>query len=149
MIKMLTLAVALAAVALMVAQAGSKPRVELAEQGTTTTSNQDAPRLIQRACANCHSNQTNWPWYSHVPPVSWWIARDVREGRKKLNLSEWQAYSSKQKRDRLDSICGLVSTDRMPPWFYLTLHPEAKLNQEDKKAVCGWAKGLTIATATK
>jgi len=94
---------------------------------------------LVRACGNCHSNHTDWPWYSHVAPVSWWIARDVREGRESLNLSEWETYSAPQRRDKLESICGLISTGRMPPRQYRSMHPEAKLTEMEKEAVCAWA----------
>jgi hypothetical protein len=66
----------------------------------------------------------------------------VREGREKL---DFEKYSVWQKRDKLDSMCGLISTGRMPPWLYTTMHPEAKLTEEDKKAVCAWVKEQTVA----
>lgn len=102
-------------------------------------SSYSAPELIvQNACGNCHSNHTDWPWYSRVAPISWWIARDVREGRKRLDFSEWETYSTRQKRDKLQSMCGLISTARMPPRLYTAMHPEAKLSEENKRAVCAW-----------
>jgi hypothetical protein len=55
---------------------------------------------LVRACGNCHSNHTDWPWYSHVAPVSWWITQHVREGREKLDFSDWERYSAWQKRDK-------------------------------------------------
>ena len=142
MIKTLRSFAALAAVALMVGQASRKPRVPIEREAQQSASWQtsEVPRVLQRACDNCHSNRTIWPWYSYVPPVSWWIVRDVQQGRGKLNFSEWQTYSAKQKVEKMDSICGLVSTDRMPPWIYTRMHPEAKLTEEDKKTVCVWAK---------
>jgi Haem-binding domain len=98
-----------------------------------------------RACGNCHSNHTDWPWYSHVAPVSWWITQHVREGREKLDFSDWERYSAWQKRDKLDSMCGLISTGKMPPWLYTTMHAEAQLTEEDKNAVCAWVKEQTVA----
>jgi len=92
-----------------------------------------------RACANCHSNRTSWPWYSNVAPVSWWIQRHVREGRKELNFSEWTSYSARQRHNDLEEICGVVSTGRMPPVSYIAMHPQARLASGDKKAVCVWA----------
>jgi Haem-binding domain len=69
----------------------------------------------------------------------------VREGREKLDFSEWERYSTMQKRDKLESMCGLISTGRMPPRMYTAMHPEAKLTDENKKAVCAWVKEQTIA----
>jgi hypothetical protein len=94
---------------------------------------------LQRACADCHSNQTNWPWYSHIAPLSWWIQNHVRQGQREFNFSDWETYSSAQRRRELESICGLTSMGRMPPASYTLMHPQAKLSVQDKKAICSWA----------
>jgi hypothetical protein len=117
-------------------RAGSKPR----NQERRPLSNLETTQVLVRACGNCHSNHTEWPWYSHVPPVSWWIARHVREGREKLDFSEWETYSTWRKRDMLESMCGLISTGRMPPRLYTAMHPEARLSEKDKKAMCAPTK---------
>lgn len=109
-------------------------------------SNSQAAHVLGRACENCHSNQTSWPWYSHVPPVSWWIAKHVRDGREKLDFSRWDVYSLQEKRDKLESVCGLVLMSRMPPHLYAAMHPEARLSEEDKKTVCAWAEQQRSAT---
>ena len=96
-------------------------------------------KTVERACGNCHSNDTNWPWYSHVPPVSWWIHKHVRDGREKLNFTEWTSYSKRHQHDALESICGVISTKRMPPAPYMVMHPEARLTAQDKMALCFWA----------
>jgi hypothetical protein len=69
----------------------------------------------------------------------------VREGRERFNFSEWDNYSQWQGQDKLESICGLISTGRMPPWQYTTMHPEARLTEKDKNAVCAWVKEATAA----
>jgi hypothetical protein len=94
---------------------------------------------LARACGDCHSNQTSLPWYGHVAPISWWIKSHVREGREELNFSEWTRYSARQRRNELESICGVISNGRMPPASYTALHPEASLGAQDKKDVCVWA----------
>jgi hypothetical protein len=134
--------VALVAVAVIVGpvgtdqRAGSKPR----NQERPLLSNPEATQVLVRACGNCHSNHTEWPWYGHVPPVSWWIERHVREARQKLDFSEWETYSTRQKSDIFDSMCGLISIGRMPPQLYTAMHPEARLSEKDKKAVCAPTK---------
>jgi hypothetical protein len=147
MMKTLKSIVALVAVAVIAGQAGTEQRagIEPRNRGLRLSSNSNPAQVLVRACGNCHSNHTDWPWYSHVAPVSWWMARHVREGREKLDFSEWETYSTSQKRDKLESMCGLISTGRMPPRIYTALHPEAKLTEETKKAVCAWVKGQTIA----
>jgi hypothetical protein len=140
--KTLYAILALLAVSVIVGQAGAEHHtaVEVSNVGQSLPSHSAPAQVLVRACGNCHSNNTEWPWYSHVALVSWWIARDVREGRNKLDFSRWQTYSAKQKRDKSESACGLITTGRMPPWLYSAMHPEAKLTPADKNAVCTWAK---------
>jgi hypothetical protein len=86
--------------------------------------------LAHRACFDCHSNQTGWRFYSYVAPVSWLVARDVNQGRSHLNFSEWD----KPQRHAKD-VAEQVKTGEMPPWFYLPLHPSAKLSDAEKQAL--------------
>jgi hypothetical protein len=142
--KTLKLIFALAAVAVIVGQAATEHHAALApkNQRLAPLSNPETARVLVRACGNCHSDHTDWPWYSHVAPVSWWIAGHVREGRNKLDFSKWETYSTSQKRDKLQSMCGLISTGRMPPRLYAVMHPEAQLTEQDKKAVCAPAQSV-------
>jgi hypothetical protein len=94
--------------------------------------------ILDRACADCHSHRTVWPWYSHVAPVSWMIASHVNEGREHLNLSEWPGRHKRQK--LLDEMCDEVEHGAMPIGSYLRLHSRARLSESDKQAVCGWTK---------
>ncbi len=96
--------------------------------------------LLKRACFDCHSNQTVWPWYSKVAPVSWLVHRDVTEGRKHLNFSNWTQVSPERKAKKLDEVADEVQEGGMPPWFYLPMHPEAKLTQAEQEALIRWAK---------
>jgi hypothetical protein len=147
MVRTLKSIAALIAVAVIVGRVRTEQRtaIEARNRGLRHLQSSEHPQVLMQACGNCHSNQTDWPWYSHVPPVSWWIARHVREGREKLDFSEWQTYSTTQKRDKLESVCGLISTGRMPPHIYTAMHPEARLTEENKKAICAWVKEQTIA----
>jgi len=93
----------------------------------------DSPQtrvLFERACFDCHSNQTGWRFYSYVAPVSWLVARDVNQGRSHLNLSEWD----KPQRHAKD-VAEQVRTGGMPLWFYVPLHPSAKLSDTEKQAL--------------
>ncbi|MDD2291779.1 MAG: heme-binding domain-containing protein [Aliarcobacter sp.] len=82
--------------------------------------------LFNNACANCHSNQTTYPWYSKIAPISWLVAFDVEEGREHFNVSTWGV----QKKNKGDEAAKELRNGDMPPWFYLPTHPEAKLTQE-------------------
>ena len=86
-------------------------------------------KTLARACGNCHSNETDFPWYGHVVPISWWIQSHVREGREELNFSEWTRYTALERHNELESICGVVSNGRMPPASYRVLHPESRLGR--------------------
>ena len=86
--------------------------------------------LTVTACFDCHSNETVWPWYSNIAPISWRLQRHVDEGRAKLNFSEWG--SGKQE---AGDIVEVVREGTMPPWDYLILHPEARLSEADKQTL--------------
>ncbi len=88
----------------------------------------DSPQtkeLFNNACANCHSNQTIYPWYSKIAPISWLVAFDVEEGREHFNVSTWGV----QKKNKGDEAAKELKNGDMPPWFYLPTHPEAKLTE--------------------
>lgn len=97
-------------------------------------------RVFERSCKDCHSNATVWPWYSHVAPVSWMIASDVREARKHMNLSEWDSYSPKKAGRVLEEICEVMEEDEMPLWSYRIMHSGTRLNESERKLVCAWAE---------
>jgi hypothetical protein len=94
--------------------------------------------VFQHSCANCHSNRTEWPWYSYVAPASWVIAHDVQAGRRKINFSEWGRYSPEKREQKLDEICEQLTNGDMPDAKYLWLHQSAKPTQEQREAVCQW-----------
>lgn len=95
---------------------------------------------LRRACFDCHSDATRWPWYAALPLASHLIERDVTEGRGQLNLSRWTQYNAFDRADMLDKICERASTGKMPPWQYRMLHPEARLSETDTTALCQWGQ---------
>ena len=94
--------------------------------------------VIGRACRDCHTNETVWPAYSRVWPASWLVAKDVREGRAKLNFSEWRGLTPEMTQLRMAEVCSEVRKGEMPPSLYRPLHSEARLVREDVQALCGW-----------
>lgn len=90
---------------------------------------------LRRACYDCHSNETRWPWYSHVAPMSWLVAYDVEEGREHLNFSTLGAESAKRQRHVLAEACEEAQEGEMAPWFYVALHPEAELTATELAAL--------------
>lgn len=101
----------------------------------TNEPNWDSPEtraIVARACFDCHSNETNLPWYSKIAPASWLIYRDIREGREEMNFSQWKLESKKA--DHLaEEIEEVIREGEMPPWYYLPLHPEARLSDAEKQ----------------
>jgi hypothetical protein len=94
--------------------------------------------LIRSACYDCHSHETRWPWYSHVAPVMWLVAIDVKRGRSELNFSEWGTLSADRRDILLYDIREEISSGDMPPGTYVLLHAEAKLTEADKETVLDW-----------
>lgn len=97
--------------------------------------------LLTRACYDCHSNATRWPWYSRIAPVSWLIARHVTAGREQLNFSEWDTYYPATRRRKLQWIARMVSEQKMPPWPYRMMHPAARLTAGQRAALERWTQG--------
>jgi len=95
--------------------------------------------ILKRACFDCHSNETIWPGYSRVAPVSWLLAWDVGEGREELNFSTWNRYSQKKRDKIIKEIWEEVQEGEMPPWFYLPLHSDARLSESDRVVLRAWA----------
>jgi hypothetical protein len=92
--------------------------------------------LAKRACFDCHSNETVWPWYSHVAPMSWLVMHDVVEGRHEMNFSEWD-----RPQDEADHAAKMVSRGKMPLQKYVLMHPEARLTQAERDSL---EVGLTL-----
>jgi hypothetical protein len=95
--------------------------------------------VLDRACSDCHSNRTVWPWYTQIAPVSWLMAYGVAEGRKAVNFSEWAEYPPERQRKLLVLSCQAVSAGKMPGPYTL-LHPEARLSAQDVETICAAAR---------
>lgn len=98
----------------------------------------DVKAILKKACYDCHSNETNWVWYTKVAPMSFLAVKDVNDGREHLNFSEWGSYTNKTEK-MMDEIWEEVREEKMPPWQYRIVHSEAKLTQEEKNILRNWA----------
>jgi hypothetical protein len=104
----------------------------------------DSPQtqeLFTRACADCHSNETTWPWYSKVAPISWLVYRDVTEGRQHFNISEMTNISSSRMDRLIREVGQQIDEGEMPPGIYLPMHPTAALTDAEKASL---SAGLQI-----
>jgi heme-binding protein len=95
--------------------------------------------LIEKSCRNCHSEKTEWPFYSYIAPMSWLVEGDVGEARSHMNLSRWGDYSLEEKEQLLASIGVVVRSGKMPPARYTAIHTDAKLSAEDGARIYEWA----------
>jgi heme-binding protein len=97
--------------------------------------------VLDRACGDCHSNRTAWPWYTQVAPLSWLMAYGVRSGRQAVNFSEWATYATERQRQLLAEACRDVSSGKMPGSAWTLLHPETRLSPQDVETICAAARG--------
>ena len=98
--------------------------------------------LLRDACYDCHSYETAWPWYTNIAPVSWWISKHIRHGRKHLNFSEWGTYESDRKDHKVEECIEYVEEGWMPLNSYTWMHGNAKLSEKDRRALTDWFKTL-------
>jgi hypothetical protein len=98
--------------------------------------------ILRKACYDCHSNRTNWPWYSSIAPASWLLVSDVKEGREELNFTTWNRYSAKKLAALPKKIWEEVQEGEMPPLPYRLMHPEARLSAEEKELLRVWSTAL-------
>jgi len=94
-----------------------------------------------RACADCHTHETVWPWYASVAPVSWLVAHDVDEAREHLNLSTWTDLKPRKRRKAYEEIAEMIEEEEMPLWYYVPLHPQAQLTAAERARLVEWANG--------
>ena len=105
----------------------------------TTAVPDSVENIVKRSCNDCHSNNTEYPWYSKIAPASWFLASHIQDGRKEVNFSEWGTYQTSRKRRKLGEICEQVKTREMPLPSYLWIHWGAKLSDEEIKTLCDWS----------
>jgi len=114
----------------------SRPDASLLAQKALTA---DVRAILDRSCRDCHSNDTRWPWYSKIAPISWMLLHHVHGGRERMNYSAWTSYDGDDQDKFLGGMCTLTKKGRMPLPSYLWLHPEARLSDADVKALCAWS----------
>lgn len=108
--------------------------------------NAAAVSVMERSCRDCHSNDTIWPWYSYVAPVSWLVTHDVNGGRRELNMSEFGTYDARKQQHKLEEACDQVKQGEMPMWIYTLQHPDAKLQPGDVETICSLSTSPDAAT---
>ena len=109
----------------------------------------DVAQAMEHSCTDCHTNQTVWPKYSYVAPVSWLVTDDVNEGRRHVNFSEWGTYSAQRQQAKLEDICNEVKDGGMPLKQYTWMHKGTALSQPQRDAICAWTKAEQQRVTTR
>ena len=101
---------------------------------------QSTQAVFEKACYDCHSNNTRYPWYANVQPMGWLLARHVKQGKAELNFSEFGSYSARRQANKLRSIENSVKDGTMPLSSYLLLHKDARPTETDKTEIISWVR---------
>ena len=104
---------------------------------------EDVALILKTSCYDCHSNETVYPWYAYLAPVSWLVVKDVKNGRADLNFSEWGTLKTRDKIKFLDEISEEVEEDNMPLPIYTVTHRDAILNDQQKRDLMDWTEHMT------
>ncbi|MBK6546771.1 MAG: heme-binding domain-containing protein [Saprospiraceae bacterium] len=112
---------------------------------------EDVSKILKNACNNCHSNSANYPWYSYIQPVGWWLQNHINEGRQKLNFSKFTNASIARQNHKFEEIIEMVKEKEMPlpSYTYLGLHPEAKMTDAQRVTITSWAQSQMEYLATQ
>jgi len=100
--------------------------------------------ILRRSCFDCHSHETQWPWYSRVAPISWLVTHDVHEGRGEMNFSTWKDLEPRYRERGLDKLLEEVVEGEMPQSRYLWLHPQARIAPEDLEQLKAWVEDMHL-----
>lgn len=99
-------------------------------------------KIIKTSCYDCHSNNTDYPWYNKVQPVAWFLEDHIEHGKEELNFNEWDELSARRKNSKLKSIINQIKDGEMPFWSYTVMHRDAKLLEIGKKEVIAYMNKL-------
>lgn len=103
---------------------------------------QNVSVILKKACNDCHTNNTVYPWYAQIQPVGWWLNHHIKEGKDELNFNEFGAYAVQRQYHKLEEVVEQVKEGEMPIWSYTLIHTNAKLTDEEKQTLINWAQGI-------
>lgn len=115
----------------------------------TASAPPDVAAMFRSACYDCHSDETRWPWYSYVAPMSWQIAQDVNHGRQHVNLSEWPADKPDLARKKIEDMSDEIDDGDMPLSKYTLIHKDARLTSQQRDRLTQWLNAQASALKTK
>lgn len=101
---------------------------------------QDVDQILKKACNDCHSNNTVYPWYSQIQPISWWLDEHVTDGKKHLNFDDYATYKLRKQYHKFEEIVEQIEINEMPLKSYTVVHTNAKLTDAEKNTLINWSK---------
>lgn len=101
----------------------------------------DVNLILHSACYDCHSNNTEYPWYTNIQPAGWWLSSHINDGKRHLNFNEFATYTTERKREKLDDVSKSIKEDWMPLNSYTWMHKDARLTAAQKQLIINWADG--------
>ncbi len=111
---------------------------------TQTNPSEEVRLILIRTCYDCHSDNTEYPWYDNIAPISYWLANHVKNGKGHLNFSIWDEYDMQKKDHKLEEVIEMVEKNEMPLKEYTWIHKEALLTEKQRQAVVDWAERTRI-----
>jgi hypothetical protein len=109
----------------------------------------DVARVLNKACNDCHSNNTRYPWYSNLQPVAWWLDNHIQEGKRELNFNEFASYPLRKQYHKLEEVSEQLEEGHMPLSSYTFIHTDAKLTDTEKAALTSWVDSIRGAMKAK
>lgn len=123
-----------------------KPNKSAAEQkafiGRTYVIPGDVESILKKACYDCHTNNTRYPWYSNIQPVDWWLDNHIKDGKKHLNYDEYTSRSLRSQYHKMEETIDMIRENEMPLNSYTWIHKDARLSEEEKSKLIGWAESV-------
>lgn len=123
--------------------------VQISDISTVYTVPEEVNKIFKKACNDCHSNNTVYPWYSKIQPVAWWLNKHVEEGKEEFNINEFATFKLRKQYKRIVQVAELVEKDEMPLKSYTLIHREAILTDAEKQILNNWSKSIQDSMKAK
>ena len=139
---LITLAILLVIIQFIHPEKNKAPGRQANALATLITVPDNIKNIFAKACNDCHSNNTRYPWYSHIQPVDWWMNNHVREGKRELNFDEYANRPLRYQYHKMEEIADEVEEGEMPLDSYTWMHRDATLTETEKKEVIDWTNNV-------
>ena len=105
--------------------------------------------ILKKACYDCHSNSTRYPWYAYIQPFGWMMNSHIKDGKAELNFNDFGSYSARRQRSKIKAIAASINDGSMPLASYTLIHKDAKLNHTEKNLILNWLRGIEEESSRK